>query len=58
MHRLIKTKAMDIFDKIRTNKGELGQYQKQAHGYYMFPKLEGDINPRMKFREKKFLPGV
>lgn len=55
MHRLIKTKAMDIFDKIRTNKGELGQYQKQAHGYYMFPKLEGEINPRMKFRGKEVL---
>jgi glycine C-acetyltransferase len=46
---------MDIFDKLRTNKGELGQYQKQAHGYFMFPKLEGEINPRMKFRGKEVL---
>ncbi|MDA3818194.1 MAG: pyridoxal phosphate-dependent aminotransferase family protein [Prolixibacteraceae bacterium] len=46
---------MDIFDKLRTNKGELGQYQKQAHGYFTFPKLEGEINPRMKFRGKEVL---
>lgn len=46
---------MDIFDKIKTNKGELGQYQKQAHGYFMFPKLEGEIQPRMKFRGKEVL---
>jgi glycine C-acetyltransferase len=46
---------MDIFDKLKTNKGELGQYQKQAHGYFMFPKLEGEINPRMKFRGKEVL---
>lgn len=46
---------MDIFDKLRTNRGELGQYQKQAHGYFMFPKLEGEIQPRMKFRGKEVL---
>jgi glycine C-acetyltransferase len=46
---------MDIFDKLRMNKGELGQYQKQAHGYFMFPKLEGEIRPRMKFRGKEVL---
>lgn len=46
---------MDIFDKLRSNKGDLGQYQKQAHGYFMFPKLEGEIGPRMKFRGKEIL---
>ncbi|MFA9389856.1 MAG: aminotransferase class I/II-fold pyridoxal phosphate-dependent enzyme [Prolixibacteraceae bacterium] len=46
---------MDIFDKLRSNKGDLGQYQKQAHGYFTFPKLEGDIGPRMKFRGKEVL---
>ena len=55
MQRLIKHKAMDIFDKLRVNKGELGQYQKHGHGYFMFPKLEGEINPRMKFRGKEVL---
>lgn len=46
---------MDIFDKIKMNRGPLGQYQKVAHGYFMFPKLEGEIQPRMKFRGKEVL---
>ncbi|MCF8358598.1 MAG: pyridoxal phosphate-dependent aminotransferase family protein [Prolixibacteraceae bacterium] len=46
---------MDIFDKLRKDKGDLGQYQKQGHGYFMFPKLEGEIGPRMKFRGKEVL---
>ena len=46
---------MDIFDKIKANRGPLGQYQKVAHGYFMFPKLEGEIQPRMKFRGKEVL---
>lgn len=46
---------MDIFDKIKSNKGPLGQYQKDAQGYFMFPKLEGEIKPRMKFRGKEVL---
>jgi 7-keto-8-aminopelargonate synthetase and related enzymes len=47
--------AVDIFDKIKDNKGPLGQYQKDAQGYFMFPKLEGEIQPRMKFRGKEML---
>ncbi len=46
---------MDIFDKIKTQKGNIGQYAKQAHGYFAFPKLEGEINARMKFRGKEVL---
>jgi glycine C-acetyltransferase len=46
---------VDIFDKIKGNKGPLGQYQKDAQGYFMFPKLEGEIKPRMKFRGKEML---
>lgn len=46
---------MDIFDKIKSNRGPLGQYQKDAQGYFMFPKLEGEIHPRMKFRGKEVL---
>jgi glycine C-acetyltransferase len=46
---------VDIFDKIKSNKGPLGQYQKDAQGYFMFPKLEGEIGPRMKFRGKEVL---
>ncbi|MBN2166051.1 MAG: pyridoxal phosphate-dependent aminotransferase family protein [Marinilabiliaceae bacterium] len=46
---------MDIFDKIKANMGPLGQYGKEAHGYFMFPKLEGEIGPKMKFRGKEVL---
>jgi glycine C-acetyltransferase len=46
---------MDIFDKINSKKGALGQYSEVGDGYFMFPKLEGDISPRMKFRGKEVL---
>jgi glycine C-acetyltransferase len=45
----------DIFNKIRTEKGPLGRYQAQAHGYFTFPKLEGEIKPRMIFNGKEVL---
>ena len=35
--------------------GPLGQHQKMAHGYFSFPKLEGEIAPHMKFRGKEHL---
>lgn len=50
-----KTYAVDIFDKITKNSGPLGQYMKLAHGYFIFPKLEGEIGPRMIFRGKEVL---
>lgn len=37
------------------NLGPLGMYAKQADGYFMFPKLEGEIGNRMKFRGKDVL---
>ncbi len=46
---------MDIFDKIKSDRGALGQYSGMADGYFMFPKLEGEISPRMKFRGKEVL---
>jgi len=46
---------MDIFEKIKKNRGALGQYQDMGHGYFAFPKLEGEIAPRMKFRGKEVL---
>jgi glycine C-acetyltransferase len=45
----------DIFDKIKKNKGPLGQYSNVGHGYFFFPKLEGQISNRMKFRGKDVL---
>ncbi|MCB0594718.1 MAG: pyridoxal phosphate-dependent aminotransferase family protein [Lewinellaceae bacterium] len=46
---------MDLFAKYRENKGPLGQYSDIAHGYFAFPKLEGEIGPRMKFRGKEVI---
>lgn len=46
---------MDIFDKIKVDRGPIGQYQKAGHGYFSFPKLEGEIHPHMYFRGKKVL---
>ncbi len=47
--------TLDIFDKIAKNMGPLGQHQKWSHGYFSFPKLEGEIAPHMKFRGKEHL---
>jgi glycine C-acetyltransferase len=46
---------LDLFDKISKNMGPLGQHQKMAHGYFSFPKLEGEIGPHMMFRGKEHL---
>jgi glycine C-acetyltransferase len=46
---------MDIFGKIKKNRGAIGQYQDIGHGYFAFPKLEGEIAPHMKFRGKDVL---
>jgi glycine C-acetyltransferase len=35
--------------------GPLGQHQKWSHGYFSFPKLEGDLGPHMNFRGKEHL---
>src|SRR5690606_7309380 len=45
----------DLFDKFRKNMGPLGRLANVAHGYFTFPKLEGEIGPRMKFRGKDVL---
>jgi glycine C-acetyltransferase len=42
----------DIFDRLLKNAGPLGQHRERAHGYFSFPKLEGEIGSRMKFRGK------
>ncbi len=46
---------MDLFEKIKKNRGPLGQHAKDSHGYFTFPKLEGDIGTRMVFRGKERL---
>lgn len=46
---------MDIFERIRKNPGPLGQHSKESHGYFTFPKLEGELGPHMTFRGKEVL---
>ncbi|MBR9917090.1 pyridoxal phosphate-dependent aminotransferase family protein [bacterium] len=46
---------MDLFDKVTNKMGPLGMHAKEAHHYFTFPKLEGDIAPRMVFRGKELL---
>ena len=47
---------VDIFARLEKNAGgPIGQYMAYAHGYYAFPKLEGEIGPHMTFRGKKML---
>ncbi len=43
----------DLFAKFDRSKGNLGNYAEKAEGYYMFPKLEGEIGSRMKFQGKE-----
>jgi glycine C-acetyltransferase len=43
----------DLFDRIKNDKGPLGNWSKQAEGYFIFPKLEGNISNRMIFNGKK-----
>ena len=45
----------DLFERIQNNKGPLGKWASQAEGYYVFPKLEGELGPRMKFHGKDIL---
>jgi glycine C-acetyltransferase len=45
----------DIFEKLIKNSGPLGQHRERAHGYFAFPKLEGEIGSRMKFRGKEMI---
>ncbi|HNO71005.1 MAG TPA: aminotransferase class I/II-fold pyridoxal phosphate-dependent enzyme [Bacteroidia bacterium] len=45
----------DLFEKIKENRGPLGQHVKESNGYFMFPKLEGEIGNKMIFRGKERL---
>jgi len=46
---------VDIFDKLKVEQGDLGQHSHLPKDYFMFPKLEGEIAPRMKFNGKEVL---
>ena len=45
----------DLFAKIYKDKGPLGKWASQAEGYFVFPKLEGQISNRMKFQGKEVI---
>lgn len=49
------TRMNDIFDKIRKDLGPIGRHARDSHGYFSFPKLEGEIGPHMTFRGKPVL---
>ena len=46
---------MDLIAKLKTNMGPLGKHSEFADGYFSFPKLEGEIAPRMIFQGKEVL---
>src|SRR5699024_8993910 len=47
---------VDIFARLEKNAGgPIGQYMSYAHGYFAFPKLEGELGPHMIFRGKMML---
>jgi len=46
---------VDIFQRIRKNQGDIGKHMDKIHGYFAFPKLEGEIDAHMQFRGKKVL---
>ncbi|MBE9483307.1 MAG: pyridoxal phosphate-dependent aminotransferase family protein, partial [Bacteroidetes bacterium] len=46
---------MDIFEKVINRPGPLGKYREKGEGYYMFPKLEGELSNKMIFQGKERL---
>jgi glycine C-acetyltransferase len=46
---------VDVFEKLKTEHSPLGQYAAINPGYYMFPKLEGEVGPHMYFQGKEVL---
>ncbi len=45
----------DLFEKIYKDKGPLGKWAEQAEGYFVFPKLDGEISNRMSFQGKEVI---
>lgn len=46
---------MDIFEKFNLDDTPLGKYYEFAHGYFMYPQLEGEIGPHMNFMGKEMI---
>jgi len=45
----------DLFERLIKHYGPIGQHRERAHGYFAFPKLEGEIGSKMKFRGKEMI---
>lgn len=45
----------DIFERLKNVDGPLEQYRRKAEGYFMFPELEGEIGPRMRFHGREVI---
>jgi glycine C-acetyltransferase len=45
----------DIFERLIKNYGPIGQHRERAHGYFAFPKLEGEVSSKMKFRGQEMI---
>lgn len=46
---------MDIFDKLKVENSVIGKYAADSEGYYLFPKLEGQLSNKMMFQGKEHL---
>ncbi|MDP4278610.1 MAG: pyridoxal phosphate-dependent aminotransferase family protein [Bacteroidota bacterium] len=46
---------MDLFEHIRTKEEPVYKLARQLHGYFTYPKLEGPLGPKMKFRGREVL---
>jgi len=46
---------MDVFEKLVKDGGPIGQHMDRAHGYFAFPKLDGELGPHMQFRGKDMI---
>jgi len=46
---------IDLFEKLKMEAGPLAKYSHLPDDYFFFPKLEGEIGPRMKFNGKEVL---
>jgi len=46
---------VDLFEKLRMEEGPLAKYSHLPDDYFFFPKLEGEIGPRMTFNGKTVL---
>jgi glycine C-acetyltransferase len=47
--------AKDLFERINSDMGPLGQHAAKAEGYFVFPKLTGELGPRMQFNGKEVI---